>query len=106
MSEIIMVYLTVPSEEHAKAIARSLLEKHLIACVTMLPCKSMYWWDGAIQDDQEIIMFAKTTEDKFESLQSEIIKIHPYKVPCILKIAATANIPYAQWVHSEINSFS
>ena len=61
MSEIVMVYITMPSEEKAKEIVRTLLEKHLIACATMMPCKSMYWWEGKIQDDQELIVFAKTT---------------------------------------------
>lgn len=62
-----------------------------IDCSTMFACKSMYWWDGVIHDDQEFIMFVKTTENKFELLQQEILKIHPYKVPCILKIVASAH---------------
>jgi len=104
MSEIVMVYITMPSEEKAKEIARVLLERHLIACATMMPCKSMYTWEGKIQDDQEVIMFAKTTQDKFEELKSEVTKIHPYQVPCILKIAADANAPYAAWVNNEVKN--
>lgn len=104
MSEIIMVYITMPTEDKAKEIARALLEKHLIACATILPGNSMYWWEGAIQDDQELIMFTKTTEDKFEILKQEVAKIHPYKIPCILKIIANANAPYSQWVLAEVNS--
>lgn len=102
MSDISMVYITLPSEEKAKEIARMLLEKHLIACATMWPCHSMYWWDSAIQNDQEYIMLAKTTAEKFEQLKKEVSHIHPYQVPCIVKIDATANTPYAQWVRDEI----
>jgi len=103
MSEIVMVYITMPSEEKAKEIVRTLLEKHLIACATMMPCKSMYWWEGKIQDDNEIIMLAKTTENKFELLKQEVMKIHPYTIPCILKISVEANAPYAAWVNDEVS---
>lgn len=103
MTEIVMVYITMPSEVVAKEIVRFLLEQHLIACATILPCKSMYWWDGVIQDDQELIVLAKTTEDKFELMQQEVEKNHPYKIPCILKFTAIANSSYAQWVDTQLH---
>lgn len=104
MAKIIIVYITMPSEEKAKEIARALLEKRLIACATMLPCKSMYRWNGSIQDDQELIMLVKTAEDRFDELEREVVNMHPYQIPCILKLEATAHIPYMQWVHSEVQS--
>ena len=104
MSDIVLIYITVPSEEKSQEITRSLLEKHLIACATMWPCKSMYWWDGAIQNDQEFIILAKTTENKVELLKQAVASLHPYTIPCILKIAATANTPYAQWVSNEVET--
>ena len=103
MPEIIMVYITMPSEEKAKEIAKKLLELRLIACATMLPCQSMYWWNGIVQDDQEFIMFVKTTEDAFEVLKQEIIKIHSYEIPCIIKIPVTANVPYVHWIYEQVN---
>ena len=102
MSEIIMVYIIVPSEEKAKEIARVLLEKRLIACATMVPCKSMYRWEGVIQDGQELIMFVKTTEDKLALLTKEVVSIHPYEIPCIMKVDTSAYAPYAQWVRNEL----
>jgi len=102
MSDIIMVYVTMPSEEVAKEIVRALLEKHLIACATMWPCKSMYWWEGAIQEDGEYIVLAKTREDAFEAIKTAISAMHPYQIPCILKLNATANEAYAKWVQEHI----
>lgn len=103
MLEIITVYITIPSLEKAQEIARVLLEKHLIACATMWPCQSMYRWEGALQCDQEHILFLKTTEQAFAAVQQEVTAIHPYRVPCMLKMAVEANEPYAQWVHKEVN---
>ena len=101
-SQFTLVYITMPSEVQAKEMARALLEGRLIVCATILPCQSMYWWDGAIQSDQEVIMFVKTVDDKFEQLQQVVTKLHSYQVPCILKIDAIANAPYAQWVQAEL----
>ena len=104
MSATIMVYSTLPSEEKSKEIVRLLLEKHLIACATMFSCQSMYRWNEVIQDDREFVILVKTTEDKFELLQAELIKVHPYKIPCIIKTAVTANAPYAQWLNAELDA--
>lgn len=104
MSEIVMVYITISSEEKAKEVVSALLQKRLIGCATIFPCNSMYWWENAIQNDQEFIILAKTKESKFESLEQEITKIHPYQVPCIIKMAATANMPYAQWLSKELDA--
>lgn len=103
MVQIVMMYVTIPSDDVAQQIVRDLLEKRLIACATMLPCASMYRWDGVIQNDQEVIVLAKTTKDLLTSAEQEIIKMHPYKISCILKIPVDANVLYAQWVDAEVS---
>lgn len=99
---MIMVYTTMPSQEASQKVVRALLEKKLIACATIVPCKSMYWWNESIQEDQECIVLAKTTADAFELLQKELTRLHPYQVPCIIKIAATANDAYAHWLNEQL----
>lgn len=104
MSDIIIVYITAPSIENAQEIVQTLIEKYCIACATLLPCSSMYRWNNTIQHDNEIIIVAKTTEDKFDELKNAVANMHPYTIPCILKIAVTTNSSYAQWVYNEVNS--
>jgi periplasmic divalent cation tolerance protein len=101
---MIMVYITAPSQEAAKAITRQLLEKRLVACATMWPCASMYWWNGAIHDDAEYIVLAKTILELWESVQTMVKEIHPYEVPCITKIDASANDAYMQWVRQSVTA--
>jgi periplasmic divalent cation tolerance protein len=100
---IIAIYITLPNLEKAQEITKTLLENRLIACATMWPCKSMYWWDNKIQDETEYIVFAKTTSDKYDNMVMKIQELHPYQVPCILKFDAHDNINYADWVISEVN---
>lgn len=100
---ICVVYITMPNLEKAQEIVKILLEQRLIACATMWPCNSIYRWDGKVQNDNEYIVFAKTTQDKYEELVQQVTKMHPYQIPCILKFDVQANMPYANWVEDEVN---
>lgn len=76
------IFATVPPEE-APSIARTLVEERLAACVNRVDCESVYRWDGAVHDDPEVILLAKTTEDRADDLVDRLDEMHPYDVPCI-----------------------
>ena len=99
----IFVYITNPSEEEAKKLAKHLVENRLAACVSIFPVSSLYWWEGKLADEKEFVTLCKTTEEKFEELEEEVKKIHPYKVPCIVKIPVESNKEYEDWVRKELN---
>jgi periplasmic divalent cation tolerance protein len=84
----------------APDIARALLSDSLAACVNILPAvRSLYMWDGALQDDLEATLLIKTTLAAFPALRDRILDIHPYSTPEVVAIAACdANDAYAQWV--------
>ena len=100
--KLVLVYITNPSEEKAKEIARKLLEKRLIACGNIFPINSLYWWEGKIADEEEWVLICKTTEERFEAVKAQVEDIHPYDVPCILKIPANANTKYFEWLKGVI----
>jgi len=97
-----LVYITCKDEEEAVKISKHLLEKRLIACSNMHPIRSMYWWNSKIQDEQEVVIIAKTLDKNYEKIKSEVSKLHSYDVPCILKIDAQANQSYDNWVNKEV----
>lgn len=99
----IIVYITHSSEENAQKISDYLLQKKLVACANIFPIKSMYWWNGNIENDDEYVSIVKTATSLWDTLQKEITKIHPYEVPCIMKLQAEANQPYEKWIHSMVN---
>lgn len=98
----VVLYITNPSEEIAEKIANHLLEKRLVVCVNIFPVKSMYWWKGGIEKGKEFVIIAKTLEERYEEIKEELRKIHPYEIPCIIKIPATANDEYLKWVEREV----
>jgi periplasmic divalent cation tolerance protein len=98
---MILIYITCKDEEEAKKISLHLLKKRLAACTNMHPIKSMYWWEGKIQEDSEVVLIAKTGEKNYEAVKEEVLKIHSYEIPCILRIKGEANESYNKWIEKE-----
>ena len=97
-----IIYITCKDEEEAVKISKHLINKRLIACSNMYPIRSMYRWQGKLQDEKEFVLMAKTIEKNYRKIKEEVKKIHSYDVPCILKIEAEANESYDKWVNEEV----
>lgn len=101
----LQVFITTKDEKEAKKIANHLLSKHLIACANMFPIKSLYWWKGAIESDDEVAMIMKTQEMHKESIISEVKALHSYEVPCIeFFTIQDGNPDYLEWIKTETSS--
>lgn len=99
-SETVIVLVTCPTAESAKKIANSLVQEKLAACVNIIPqVNSIYFWEGKIQDDSELLLLIKTTEDSIAALEKELFKIHPYTTPefIVLKTQYVA-AKYQSWL--------
>ena len=97
-----LIYITCKDQEEAKKISLHLLKKRLIACANMFPIKSMYWWKGKIENQKEAAILAKTLEKNFGKIKKEVLRLHSYEIPCILKIDAEANESYDDWIKKEV----
>ena len=100
--DFVFIYITNPNKKEAIKIAKYLLKKRLIACVNIFPINSLYWWKGKIVDAKEFVMIAKTSKANFEKVKKEVERIHPYSVPCIIKIPVSSNKEYFDWLMGEI----
>ncbi len=100
----IIIYITHASKENAQQIADHLIEKKMVACANIFPIQSAYWWKGKVENDNEWVSIVKTIPSMWDNLQKEIEHIHPYEVPCIMKIEAEANKAYEEWIFSTVNS--
>ena len=100
----VICYVTCANEKEAHSIAKSLLEKRLIACANIVPkMHSFYWWKGKLLEEQpESLLLLKTTKQKKARVVQEIKKMHSYSVPCIEFIHAKANPEYEKWVIGEL----
>lgn len=99
----IIVYVTNKNLKQAKKIAGHLLEKKLIACANFFPIKSSYWWKGNIENDKEIVSLLKTKKKNWKKIKTEVKKIHPYEIPCIIKLDVKVNKEYKNWINSVNN---
>ena len=97
-----LIFITCKDEEEAEKISMRLLKKRLIACANMFPIKSMYRWKGKIENQKETLILAKTLEKNFSKIKKEVLSLHSYKIPCILKIDAAANESYDDWVKESV----
>jgi len=99
----VVVYVTVPSEEVGKNIARGILEERLAACVNVVKgLTSIYWWKDAIQEEPECLLIIKTKLALFEKLEAKVRQLHPYETPEIIAAPIMAGSrAYLQWLGSE-----
>ena len=99
-----LVLSTVGSPEHAERIARALVEERLAACVNLVPgLRSLYWWEGAVQDDREILLLIKTTAERVGALRERLLELHPYEVPefGVLEIESVSEA-YGAWLRESV----
>jgi periplasmic divalent cation tolerance protein len=99
-TEEIVVIITAPSEDLAVTIARALVETRLAACANIIKgIRSIYSWQGRIEDDTEVLMIVKTRRELFDSLKSKVKELHPYEVPEIIALPIIAGSDdYLKWL--------
>jgi len=99
----ITVFVTVPSERVGEKIAIALLNEKLAACVNInSKIRSLYWWQGEIQDEQEALLIIKTKLSLFSDLERVVRQNHPYTVPEIIALPIARGFrPYLDWISKE-----
>lgn len=103
MEETLLVITNCPDEESANAIALTVVEARLAACVNILPrVQSVYRWQGAVESASEIPLLIKATAANYPALEKLIADRHPYDVPEIIALPIAQGLPaYLNWVAEE-----
>jgi periplasmic divalent cation tolerance protein len=101
---VVVALSTCPDEGVARQIAQALVTEGLAACVNRLPgVVSTYFWDGALQEDSEILLIIKTTAGRIGQLEARLKALHPYEVPELVAVPVTAgNERYLEWVRQGV----
>ncbi|MEM6299040.1 MAG: divalent-cation tolerance protein CutA [Bacteroidota bacterium] len=102
MKHEIFIYITNPSREVARQMASLLLENQLIACANLHEIESLYRWEGKLEQENEVVLIAKTKTEYFSQIEALIKENHPYDVPCITQVPVKFNLPYGEWVESQL----
>ncbi len=101
--ELLVVLCNFPDPETAARIARQLVEERVCACVNLLPTvRSLYHWQGSIEEAAETPALIKTTRDRYSALEARLRALHPYQVPEVVALpAAAVSDSYLRWVSDE-----
>lgn len=98
------IVLTTAPTQHADSLAKELLQKKLIACVNIISgVRSLYHWNGALCDEQEVLLVMKTGEERLSELEVALHLLHPYKVPEFIVIRTEhVSRGYAEWLKHSV----
>jgi periplasmic divalent cation tolerance protein len=98
------IYMTASSLEEAGRIGRELVSSRLAACVNIIPqMRSIYEWEGKLQEEAEAVMIAKTTAARSAELIARVKSLHSYTVPCIVALAVEDGYPpFLKWIAASV----
>jgi periplasmic divalent cation tolerance protein len=103
MEQSILVMTNLPDTASATTLGRHLVAHKLAACVNLLPeVKSIYHWQGAVEEAGEVTMLIKSTHARYVDLETAIQALHPYDVPEIIVLEISGGFaPYLSWIEQE-----
>lgn len=103
MSDVRLYFCTCPDVASAERLANALVERRLAACVNLLPgIRSVYRWQGAIEQGEEVLLLIKSRDELFTSLSDAIRELHPYELPELIAVKVDSGLPaYLDWVRAE-----
>ncbi|HXX58080.1 MAG TPA: divalent-cation tolerance protein CutA [Thermodesulfovibrionales bacterium] len=96
----IVVFITTSDEEEAAKIAHALVEARLAGCANIVGgLRSVYRWEGRIEDEAEVLIVVKTRLSLFEGLSRKVRELHSYKVPEIIAVPVVkGSADYLKWL--------
>ena len=102
-SQVLVVLVMAPPGDGAAALARTLVEERLAACVNLIPgARSVYRWEGAVMDEPEQLLLIKTTAERYAALEARVRALHGYEVPEIIAIPVERGLAaYLAWVREQ-----
>lgn len=102
MSDLALLHATFADAGEAERIARAVLAERLAACVNILaPCASIYRWQGAIEQAEEVPALFKTTPALAAALRARIEALHSYDLPVVETWPAAVSDAVIDWVAVE-----
>jgi periplasmic divalent cation tolerance protein len=91
------------SLEQAEALALALLERRLVACASLLPGRSLYRWQGRIENGPEVLLLLKTRPEHLAALRAALHELHSYETPEWIHWSARTDGPYGSWLAAQLS---
>jgi len=102
-TDAVIVLTTLATTEEAAKFIRTLLERRLVACGTIMPgTRSLYRWEDKLADEIEVVVMLKTRSGAIHGLERAFKELHPYKVPELLAVPVSGGLErYLAWLNDE-----
>ncbi|MFB0921921.1 MAG: divalent-cation tolerance protein CutA [Alphaproteobacteria bacterium] len=102
-SEASMLYVTCGLPDQARDIARTVVEERLAACGNIIEgMRSVYRWEGEVEEGTEVLLLLKTSVGMVERLASRVKELHSFEIPCVVEIPlGSGNPDYFDWIAAE-----
>jgi periplasmic divalent cation tolerance protein len=99
-SEFCEVVVTAADADWLAGFTRTLVEERLAACgQAVREIRSIYRWDGAVQDGPEARVALHTRRSLVPAIVERAGQLHPYDVPCVLALPVVGGNPaYLEWL--------
>ena len=101
---LVLVLTTEADQARAQALAEALLERRLVACVSLQPLQSLYRWKGELQRDAEVQLLLKTSADQLGRLREAVMDLHSYDTPEWLTWPVEASGASGAWALAPLSS--
>ncbi|MFB6890048.1 divalent-cation tolerance protein CutA [Kitasatospora sp. NPDC056327] len=99
---LLVITTTHDDEAKARALAADVVRARLAACAQVYRVRSVYWWDGEVQDAPEWRIDLKTRAGLADALTAFIGERHDYDTPEVVAVPVVAGSPaYLDWVRAE-----
>jgi len=105
-ADALVVLITFGDDASARSVARAVVGEGLAACVNIVPgVRSIYAWQGEVQDDAEVLAVVKTTRDGARALADRVQELHPYDTPEFVAIEpALVDGAYLRWLVASVRA--
>ena len=100
----VVVLVTAPSREEARALGRLLVESKLAACANVAgSVNSCYWWEGKVETADEVLLILKTRAELVPPLAARVAEAHSYTIPEVVALPIVGGNPeYLAWIDASL----
>jgi periplasmic divalent cation tolerance protein len=98
--EFVVVLVTAGDADEAARIGRALVGERLAACANVVgPIRSIYRWQGAVEDASEHLLLLKARAGDVAALEARVRALHSYDVPEVLALPVRGgSAAYLAWL--------
>ena len=98
---VCIVMTSIGTEDEADALAESIVEARLAACVQVQRVRSLYIWLDELHREPEWVLHIKTLDVRYGALEAFIRERHSYQTPEIVRVPISAgSADYLGWLRA------